>query len=64
MCEYEVITGDHVDNDDIEKETMRYLRVLWNSRQRYERLREGWIDCDCEYGNDEDKEMNEDVESK
>ena len=44
MCEYEVIKGYHVDNDEIGKETMRYLRVLWNSRQRYdERLRDcGW----------------------
>ena len=40
MCEYEVIKGYLVDNDKMEKETMRYLRGKWNSRQRYERLRE------------------------
>ena len=27
-------------SEKIEKETMRYLRVMWNSRQRHERLRE------------------------
>ena len=30
----------HVRSEKIEKETMRYLRVMWNSRQRYERWRE------------------------
>ena len=39
MCEYEVIKGYHVDNDEIEKETIRYLRVMLNSRHVYERLR-------------------------
>ena len=34
MCEYEVIKGYHVDNYKMEKETMRYLRGMWNSRQR------------------------------
>ena len=40
MCEYEIIKGYNVDNDEMEKETMMYLRGMWNSRQRYERLRE------------------------
>ena len=40
MSEYEVIKGNHVDNDEMEKETMRYLRGMWNSRHGYERLRE------------------------
>ena len=40
MSKFEVIKGYHVDNDEMEKETMRYLRGMWNSRQRYERLRE------------------------
>ena len=40
MCQYEVIKGYHVDNDEMEKATMRYLRGMWNSRQRNERLRE------------------------
>ena len=31
-------------SDEIEKETMRYMRVIWNSRQRHERMR----DCECE----------------
>ena len=44
MCEYEVMKGYHVESDEIEKETMRYLRVFWYSRQRYERLR----DCGLE----------------
>ena len=44
MCEYEVIKGYHVDSDEIKKETMGYLRVLWNSRQRYERLRDCGLD--------------------
>ena len=40
MCEYEFIKGYHVDNDEMEKETIRHLRGIWNSRQRYERI---WI---------------------
>ena len=40
VYEYEVIKGYHVDNDKMEKETMRYLRGVWTSRQSYERLRE------------------------
>ena len=47
MCEYEVIKGYHVDNDEIEKETMRYLRIMWNSRQRYKYWESvDWIDCE------------------
>ena len=38
MDEYELIKGYHVRSDEIEKETMRYMRVMWNSRQRHERL--------------------------
>ena len=32
--EYEIIKGYHVKSDEIEKETMRYMRVMWNSRQK------------------------------
>ena len=42
MEEYEIIKGYRVRSEKRkEKETMRYLRVLWNSRQRHER----WRDC-------------------
>ena len=42
MEEYEIIKGYRVRSEkNIEKETMRYMRVLWNSRQRHER----WRDC-------------------
>ena len=44
MDEYEGIKGYNVGSNEIEKETMRYLRVMWNSRQRYER----WRDCGLE----------------
>ena len=41
MEEYEIIKGYRVRTEkEIEKETMRYLRVLWNSRQRHERWRD------------------------
>ena len=40
MEEYEMIKGYHVRSEKLEKETMRYLRVMWNSRQRHERWRE------------------------
>ena len=43
MGEYEIIKGYHMISDGIEKETMRYMRVMWNSRQRHERMR------DCEW---------------
>ena len=39
MDEYELIRGYHVSSDEIEKETMRYMRVVWSSRQRHERMR-------------------------
>ena len=32
--------GYYVRSEKIEKETVRYLRVMWNSRQRQERWRE------------------------
>ena len=38
--QYEMIKGYNVRSEKIEKETMRYLRVMWNSRQRHERWRE------------------------
>ena len=38
MDEYELIKGYHVRSDEIE--TMRYMGVMWNSRQRHERLSE------------------------
>ena len=34
MDEYEIIKGYHVRSDEIEKITMRYMTVMWNSRQR------------------------------
>ena len=40
MDEYELIKGHHVRSDEIEKETIRYMRVMWNSRQRHERMRD------------------------
>ena len=40
----------------IEKETMRYLRVMWNSWQRHERWR------DCVYGNEEENGVIDNVE--
>ena len=44
MEEYEIIKGYCVRSEKIVKETMRYLRVMWNSRQRHER----WRDCGLE----------------
>ena len=44
MEEYYIIKGYRVRNEKIEKETMIYLRVMWNSRQRHER----WRDCGLE----------------
>ena len=43
MDEYEIIKGYHVRSDEIEKETMRYMRVMWNSSHRHEIMR------DCEW---------------
>ena len=43
MDEYELIKGYHVRSDEIEKETMIYMRVMWNSRQRHERKNEVMI---------------------
>ena len=34
--EYEIIKGYHVRSDEIEKESMRIMRVMWKSRQRHE----------------------------
>ena len=34
MCTYEMCTCE------IEKERMRYMRVMWNSRQMHERMRD------------------------
>ena len=44
MEEYEIIKGYRARSENIEKETMRYLRVMWNSRSRHER----WKDCGLE----------------
>ena len=38
--EYEIIKGHHVRSDEIVKETMRYMIVMWNSRHRHDRLRD------------------------
>ena len=40
MDEYELIKGYCVRSYEIEKETMRYMRVMWNSRQRHEIMRD------------------------
>ena len=42
---------------------MRYLRVMWNSRQRHERWRL-WVGviCNCVYGNEEENEVIDNVE--
>ena len=40
MDEYELIKGYHVRSDEIEKETMRYMTVMWNMRQRHKRMRD------------------------
>ena len=37
--EYEVIKGFKLKSAEIEKETMRFLRVMWNNRQRHEWMR-------------------------
>ena len=39
----ELIKGDHVRSYEIEKETIRYMRVMWNivgRPQRHERMRD------------------------
>ena len=40
MDEYELINGYHIRGDEIEKETMRYMSVMWNRRQRHEIMRD------------------------
>ena len=40
MHEYDVIKGYKLESAGIEKETMRFLRVMWNNRQGHERVRE------------------------
>ena len=40
MEEYQIIKGYRVRSEKLEKETMRYLRVMWNSRQRHDRWRD------------------------
>ena len=37
--EYDVMKGYKLESDEIKKETMRFLRVMWNNRQRHERMR-------------------------
>ena len=39
MDEYELMKGYHVRSDEIENETMRYMRVMWNRRRRHKRMR-------------------------
>ena len=64
MEEYEMIKGYHVRSEKIEKETMRYLRVMWNSRQRHERWRECGLEvmCNCVYRNEEENGVIDHVE--
>ena len=42
MYEYDALKEHLVESDEIEKETMRYLRVIWNRRRRHEQ----WKDCE------------------
>ena len=44
MDEYKIIIWYYMRSVKILKETVRYMRVMWNSRQRHERLR----DCELE----------------
>ena len=47
-----------------QKKTIRYLRVLWNSRQRHERWRDCVsVICNCMYGNEEENGVLNNVES-
>ena len=39
MYKYGATKGYHVSSDEIEKETMKYFRVMWNSKHRHGR----WI---------------------
>ena len=36
MHEYDVIKGDLLESEEIEKATMIFLRVIWINRQRHE----------------------------
>ena len=40
MHKYDVIKGYKLESAKIEKETMRFFRVMWNNIQRHERVRE------------------------
>ena len=40
MDEYKIIKGYHVRSDEKNEKTMRYMRVMWNSRQRHDRMRD------------------------
>ena len=40
MHEYDVIKGYKLESAEIKKETMKFLRVMWNNRHRHERVRE------------------------
>ena len=45
--EYDVIKEYMLESAEIEKETMQFLRVMWNHRQGHERVREyglSWCD--------------------
>ena len=39
MHEHDVIKGYKLESAEIEKETMKFLRVMWNNRQRNELVR-------------------------
>ena len=40
MHEYDVIKGYKLESDEIEKETRRFFRVMWTTRQKHGRVRE------------------------
>ena len=43
MHEYGVIKRYKLETAEIEKETMRILRVIWNNRKRHERIQIGMM---------------------
>ena len=45
MHEYDIIKGYKLENAEIEKETIRFLRVMWVNRQRHAWMREYGIVC-------------------
>ena len=38
--EYDIIKGYKLESAEIERETIQFLRVMWNNRQSHERVSE------------------------